>query len=234
MLAGLVSAQVESQNIVGYVSTVNLAANYFTMVAPPFSAVGGTAIPVASLFSDNSSFIASDTEGGADTLKVWNGTGYDTYFFSSDADNKWASGDDSFSETTATLPAGSAFWFFRRGAALTGMTVAGQVLTTNVTVAVAGNYFTMVGNPFAAPLPIKSLTAPGLIASDTEGGADTLKVWNGTGYDTYFYSSDADNKWASGDDSFSETTATLPAGSAFWFFRRGVATSLTLPVPFVL
>jgi hypothetical protein len=234
-VAGFVTAApVTSANIVGYKADVTVAGANFTLLAPPFTVVGGSAVQIANLFTDNSNFIASDTAENADTIMVWNGSGFDYYFFSSDAGNAWASDQDSFTPTTATIPVGGGYWFLRQGSTLNTLTAVGEVITTNINVAVGANGFTCMSNPFAAELPISSITAPDLSASDTAEFADTIMLWNGSGFDYYFYSSDAGNAWASDQDSFTPTTATVPVGGGFWFLRYGGDTVVTCPVPFVL
>ena len=232
------AADVYSSNIVGY---TKLAANggvsgeAYTMLAAPFTPVGGGEIAIKDLFLDNSIFQAGDTEGAADTIKIWTGAGYTTYFYSSDVPDAWASDQDSFTETEDTIPVGTGFWLYRRGAAIPAMLTAGEVIQTNVTVTVNGNdaeAYTQVANPFAAALPIASIAAPDWVAGDTEGAADTIKVWTGAGYATYFYSSDVPDAWASDQDSFTETTDSVPVGASFWIYRRGGATTATLPVPY--
>ena len=234
-VAGLALSQsVTSANIVGYKSDVSVIANYYTMLGTPFVPVGGTPTPIGSIFTSNTSFTANETLSSADSILVWNGTTYVSYFYSSDAGTPgaWVK-DDAFTPTTDTIPVGGAFWFNRIGSALHGLTIAGQVVTTNVSVAVKANYFTMVGNPFAAAIPISSISAPDLTANETLSSADSILIWNGTTYVSYFYSSDAGTPgaWVK-DDAFTPTADVIPSAGAFWFNRIGAATTITLPVPY--
>ena len=160
-----------------------------------FTQVGGASKTIASIFADNSIFMSGEADSEADYITIWNGDGYDTYFFSSDAGDAWASGDDSFSETEDNLPLDTGFWLFRRGAEVTA-TLNGEVVTTNITTTVAADDYTMIANPFAAPLPIKSLIAAGngFTAGEADSEADYITVWNGDGYDTYFFSAASSRK----------------------------------------
>lgn len=233
------AADVYSSNIVGYtkLSAFGGSGEDYTMLACPFAPVGGGDVAIKNLFKDNSVFLAGGAENVADTIKIWDGTTYLTYIYSNDADPyAWTSDQDSFTETEDTIPAGSAFWLYRRGAAIPAMLTAGEVIQTNVTVTVNGGgieVYTQVGNPFVAPLPIKSISAPDFVAGGAENVADTIKVWNGTTYVTYIYSNDVDpSAWTSDQDSFTETEDTIPVGGGFWIYRRGDATTATLPVPY--
>lgn len=226
------AADVYSSNVVGY-TKVTLAADNFNMLSAAFVPVGGgEGKKITEIFSDNSQFTSGYASTEADYINVWNGGGYNTYFYSAFID-AWASDQDSFTETEDALPCTEGFWLYRLNTALP-VILAGQVVTTNVTVsAIAGNNFNMIGNPYAAPMPIKDILAS--TGSFTSGYASTeadyINVWNGAGYDTYFYSAFID-AWASDQDSFTETDAVIPVGASFWFYSLGTVTSVTLPLPY--
>jgi len=142
LCAAMSSMAVDSDNIVGYKSDIMLAGENFSMLSSPFVPVGGgDAMPIATLFTDNSIFTASDTADTADWMVIWgDGTYRDaTYYLSSDAANTWSS--DGFNTTTDTIPVGTAFWLYRQSAGSVAATVAGQVLKTDATVNVAGANF---------------------------------------------------------------------------------------------
>ena len=207
------------------------------MLAPMFTYVGGGDKQIPDLFEEDD-FVSADTDAEADYIYLWEDGGYTrTYFFSSDAEDKWSSGDDGFEETEDTLETGLGFWFYSRTPSTKTVTLAGQVPTTNIVVDISGNGYTMVANPFAAALPVKSIVpASGeFAAADTDAEADYIYLWENGGYTrTYFFSSDAGDAWSSGDDGFDETDDTIPPGIGFWFYRRGDAMKITLPVPYNL
>ena len=231
-------AEVVSSNIVGY-NKVTLTPGY-NMLSPMFSYVGGGDKAIVDLFEEKDGFVAGEADSEADYILVWYGGGYAyTYFFSTDAadenaDAKWASGEDSFSETTDDLPPNTGFWFYNRSSQRT-VTLAGEVPTNDVSVVVSPGY-TMLSNPFSAAMPVKSIiaTSGSLTAGEADSEADYIYVWRNGGYDaTYFYSTDADNAWASGDDSFSETDESIGPGEAFWFYSRSAGQiTLKLPCPY--
>ena len=232
------AAEVVSSNTVGY-QKVTLTPGY-NMLSPAFSYVGGGEKAIIDLFEEKDGFVAADTDAEADYISVWYGGGYAyTYFFSSDAadddaDAKWASDQDSFSETPDILPANTGFWFYNRGASKT-VTLSGEVPTNDVSVAISSGY-TMLSNPFSAPLPVKSIiaTSGAFTGADTDAEADYISVWRNGGYDaTYFFSTDAEDAWASDQDSFTETDESIGPGEAFWFYRRGTdPLEISLPCPY--
>jgi hypothetical protein len=234
LCASISAMAVESENIVGYKSDILLAGENFSMLSSPFLQVGGgTEMPIASLFTDNNIFTASDTADTADWIVIWENGAYraSTYFYSSDAANTWSA--DGFETTTDTIPTGTAFWLYRQSAVSTNATIAGQVLTVNATVNLAGANFTMVANPYPQAISIAAITGPDLMASDTADTADWIVIWENGAYraSTYFYSSDAANTWSA--DGFETTTDTVPAGGGFWFYRQNAgASTITLDCPY--
>ncbi len=202
-----------------------------------FNTVGGGEKKIPEIFEEDD-FVSADTLGEADFIDLWEDGGYSrTYFFSSDAGDAWSSGDDGFDETEDTIPTGLGFWFFNRDVSDKTITLSGEVPTTNIVVNIAADNYTLLANPFAAPLPVKSIVpASGEFTSaDTVGEADYIDLWEDGGYSrTYFFSSDAGDAWSSGDDGFDETDDTIPSGLGFWLFHRGEAMTVTLPVPYSL
>ena len=223
-----------SANTVGY-KKVTLTPGY-NMLSPMFQYVGGGVKGIVDIFEEKDVFTASDTASDADYILLCYAGGYqDTYFFSSDADNKWSSDQDGFEETQDPLPENLGFWLYNRGQQMT-VTLSGEVPTNTVSVALTSGY-NMIANPFAADLPIKSIAAKtgSFTSSDTTSDADYILIWRNGGYDTtYFYSSDADDKWSSDQDGFEETEDTLAPGEAFWFYRRGEPMTISIPVPYSL
>ena len=227
-----------SSNIVGY-KKVTLTPGY-NMLAPMFTYVGGNDKAIVDLFEEKDGFVGSDTASDADYFSIWYGGGYAyTYFYSTDAadetaDAKWTDDQDTFTETTDALPPNTGFWFYNRAGNKT-VTLAGEVPTNDVIVAVSAGY-TMLANPFSAPLPVKSIVAVSgsFVGSDTASDADYISVWRNGGYDaTYFFSTDAEDAWASDQDSFTETEESIAPGEGFWFYSRNNSSiTIKLPCPY--
>ena len=116
-LAPAWGADVISSNVVGY-NKVTLTQGY-NMLAPMFTYVNGGDKAIPDIFVEDD-FVSGESDSEADCIYLWENGGYTrTYFFSSDADDKWSSGDDGFDETDDTIPPGLGFWFYRRGNAMT-------------------------------------------------------------------------------------------------------------------
>ena len=229
-------AEVVSSNVVGY-QKITLAANNYTMLAPMFNYVGGGEKAIPDIFAEDD-FVSADTDGEADCIYMWENGGYTTtYFFSSDAGDAWSDNQDGFDETTDTIPSGLGFWFYSRSDSDKTVTLSGQVPTTDVDVDIVADNYTMVANPFSAPIPVKSIVAKtgAFTSADTDGEADCIYMWEDGGYTkTYFFSSDAGDAWSDNQDGFDETEDTIPPGLGFWFYRRGEAMTITIPAPYSL
>ncbi len=230
------AAEVVSSNTVGY-QKITLTAGNYTLVSPTFEPVGGGEKRIKEIFAEDS-FVAADNAGDADYIDLWEGGGYSrTYFFSSDAGDAWSDAQDGFDETDDTIPAGLGFWLYSQAASDKTVTLAGQVPTNSIVVDIEGDNYTLLGNPFAAPLPIKSIVAAegAFTSADNAGDADFIDLWEDGGYSrTYFFSSDAGDAWSDAQDGFDETDDTIPAGLGFWFYHHGSPMKVTLPVPYSL
>ena len=235
------AAEVVSSNIVGY-NKITLTPGY-NMLGGMFVQVGGDAKTIDTVFTDNTIFVAGESADEADTIMFWNGNGYTDFIYSSDAadDNaeaNWASGEDTFTPADLDIARTDGFWFYKRGSETTAV-LAGEVANDDKTVEVVAGY-NMIANPFAAALPLKNLVAStSFVAGESADEADTIMVWNGSGYNDYIYSSDAaddnaDANWASGEDTFTPVDFSIDPGHAFWFYRRGSKMTLTISSPIQL
>jgi len=261
MLAGLVSAQVESQNIVGYqTSTINVTGSMtinggkLSMLGLNWQSVGGGAYPIQSFFGGDAvaaGLTANSDGGAADQLQVWTGTGYSTYFLSSNPSyaslsNVWIKTGE-FAATTDTLNPGTGFWLLSRATGANGhVTQAGQVktnatagLTLNGTTVGFGG-LTLIANPYPADITLNGTfnwSAAGATKNSDGGSADQLQMWTGAGYATYFLSANAsypslDNVWIKTGE-FTATSDKLNAGAGAWFKTVHSANwTLNLPRPY--
>ena len=226
------AAEVVSSNVVGY-QKLSIPAGGYALLANPFTVVGsdGETFPINDMFSDD---VGQSTAGNnvtlGDTIEVWdpaNQTYFSPYFFSSRANNKWATSAAPRVATTESLTAGDGFWYRNRGSSSFDITVSGEVATNEVTITLSPGY-TLVCNPFPADLPLNSDSIDWATAGATAGNnvtlGDTIEVWdseNQTYFSPYFFSSRANNKWATSAAPRVATTEAVPAGAGFWYRNRG-------------
>ena len=110
------AAEVVSSNIVGYSKLTLKGNDGYTMIANPFVEVGtGDLIGIADMFADDTTNAKSGTSASAaDNIKVWNGEGYETYWYRKpkSGDAVWVKG--STSETTDTIAPYTGFFYISR------------------------------------------------------------------------------------------------------------------------
>lgn len=257
-LAGLAFAQVESVNIVGYMSQTLTAKN--NMIGLNFGSVGdGAAIPIVDLIpKDQAGLNAGAGAAVADNIQVLSGAGYTIYFLCDGNIGKGgaylpaADGWVKFGEaavTTDTVQPGGAFWFISQSATPSvpvTLTLAGQVATdVSITKSIQPG-LNMIASGYAAEITFAD-PATGLSVG-TEGAgaavADNIQVLAGGAYTIYFFCDGNIGKGgaylaaADGWVKFGEsvvTADTIPAGASAWYISRGAtAFDWVCPRPYSL
>jgi len=206
--ASMASAQVYSQNIVGY-SKTTLAAESFEIVSLQFSGTNGV-----TTLGDAFSGLSEN-----DVVFVWTGSGYTKYtYYGPDPvdggwfNTKWEESND------VEIPAGAAVWL--NALTVTDAVTAGQVPSdVSITVSVLAG-FNLVSNPYPVAMKLSDLSAAGLSENDV------VFVWTGSGYTKYtYYGPDPvdggwyDTKWQVSND------VVVPVGAGCWL-DSAVATDL--------
>ena len=228
------AAEVTSNNVVGY-TRLNIAGGQLNCVALQFQDVGATdeAASIAKLTSTGlkaGSYDTMNTE--APCIMFYNGIGYDYYYYISDAYN--ADGDEvtawanlNGDEIDVTKIIGTGFWLnVPDGTCTTGKLIqAGEVNNSdNVSINIAEG-LTLAGNPFPTPFDMSKVTTEGIkpgIYDTMNTEAPCIMIYNGIGYDYYYYISDAYNAdgdevtaWANLNGDAIEGVIANP-GEAFW------------------
>ena len=222
------AAEVVSSNIVGY-QKVNISAG-LSILGTPFVDVGSIE---GSLNIQNITPANTETAGGIDYLRLWDGSQYTEYFYYSAADEGvdddgnpgWGDGDQE--AVDELINAGSGYWV-HSGTSET-VTIAGEVTETTEVPIIAG--LTLVCNPQPVSINIQDIVPSN---TETAGGVDYLRLWDGTQYTEYFYYSSADEGvdddgnpgW--GDDDQEAVDVTIPPGTGFWV-HSGTSEVLTFP-----
>lgn len=241
MMAGLVSAQVESQNIVGY-STSALKGATFNMFSVQFGTVGGGG------FNINSGALSGDLLGAesntdADQVQIWDPltSSYAVYYLYSDGFWYNFNTDAAFQADYPTgLPAGTAFWYMAKGADGSA-TFAGEVPSTaTVTKAITGGTFNMITFPYPVNAKLNDTAqcnwvACGANKAESNTDADQVQIWDAatSSYGVYYLYSDGLWYNFNTDAAFdADYTAGLPVGTAMWYLAKGTDFTLTFNKPY--
>lgn len=240
---GTFTAEVGTTNSGGYRATItNTVAATKTLITSDdlsgFAAAGQSyrifkEWTIASAFGiSNSAGLLAGSSSTADQLLVWNGIGYDTYYFSSGglAGKGWRS------TTGGSAYKGEVPLFLEQGilvrrlaASTTNLAVYGAVKITSTQIPMETNY-NYVANVYPVDLTLGSsglFTGSPLtgVSSNVSSQADQVLVWNPRkgGFDTYYYSSGglAGRGWRSTTGgSANASTNTIPGGVFFLVNRK--------------
>ncbi len=235
---------IESANTVGY-STQAVQGDKLYCIGLQFNDVGETDLAsIANLATSGITPGQYDTMAtDAPCIMIYDGVGYDYYYYISDAYDAngdevtaWAdAGGDVVAEQKAI---GTGCWLrIPAGKASAGtVTASGEVSAADTSTINIANGLTLACNPFPVALNMAKVTTSGLVAGayDTMAtDAPCIMVYDGVGYDYYYYISDAydangDEVTAWADAGGDAVTADIAAvGEAFWV-RSGSAGTLTI------
>jgi uncharacterized protein (TIGR02597 family) len=179
------------------------------------------------------SVFGPSNEGGLQdgTIQVYNGSGYDSYFYSTGGlpGTGWRkAGDVSNTDqaNTVLLP-DEGLVIQRQQSAATKVVLMGAVKTGQTSSAVIQG-LNFIGNVYAAPMTLGSSglytgNAATGVAAGTASTADQVLIYNGSTYNTYFYSNGglAGTGWRKVDGADSDQAGTpLPVGSSVIIKRR--------------
>lgn len=219
----------------------NDAANSLTLSQPlAGSVLAGVSFKVrqhwtiASVFgAANEAGLLAGTAATADQILIFNGTGYDSYFFRSAVSDWRLVGDNITPRGGVILYPDDGVTVKRNGATAVNVTLMGAVKVGQTSFPVfTGNTF--IANPFATSMTLASCgvytgnSATGL-AGGTASSADKLLIWNGTGYDSYFWRSAA-NGWRKVGDNITDVgTTPIPLNSSVVIQRTGLPFDWVLP-----
>ena len=236
-------AGIVSSDIVGY-ATQSIAGGKLNCAALQFAGIGSENATLANLSSAGlTPGVYDSMETEAPCIMIYNGVGYDYYYYISDGDD----GTERFDLTGWTDDGGNlagevgipstGFWLRIPAATCTEgtLTEAGVVendATATVTIA-AG--LTLAGNPYPKALDLSAVVTTGLVAGvydSMETEAPCIMIYNGVGYNYYYYIADGDDGterfdltgWT--DDGGNLVDVVAPAGVGFWL-RSASAGSLT-------
>ncbi len=179
---------------------------------------------------------AAAEQSNADKVYVFNGTSYVVYWL--DGSVSPAVWKQDATVSSPEVNPGQAVWI-RAGAAGTIYQLGTLASDASRTVTLAnGNNF--VANPYPNDLDLATdvdwvgVAAPEKFSMMT---ADLIRVWTGSGYDTFYYVQSGAHPSATGwynANTYQKATS-IPAGEGFWFFRRNtdMTGNLVITTPFV-
>ena len=182
------AAEVVSSNVVGY-SKLTMKADGYTLIANPFVEVGtGDNIAINDMFAEDTDVAnAGSSYTQADTIEVWAGDRYVTYFLftRNGSTPAWMKVGDR-TPTVEEIPVGAGAFYHNYSAdSDVTLTISGEVKSEPETLTITPGY-TLVKNPFPTELEFSVFAVEGATAGASYTQADTIEVWAGDRYVTYF------------------------------------------------
>jgi hypothetical protein len=178
---------------------------------------------------DGSGFLSSGLKAGtsmqnADGVQLWIGSGFVTYFFNT-AVGTWVQSGGTTNQNGLILYPDDGMLINRRGP--TGsLTFIGRVPSTRLLTKFPGGTTSVVAIRFPADTTLGGLNygAPGTwISGSSASVADTVSVWTGSKWDTYF--KNLSNQWIkSNGNGGDQSGLVIRAGSSIRIAKKGSAT----------
>jgi uncharacterized protein (TIGR02597 family) len=165
----------------------------------------------------------------ADQILIWNGAGYNAYYYQTlppaAGGTGWRSGTDVFADAgTAVVYPEDGLVLKRFQAQPVNVILTGAVKMGQTSIPIQSGV-NIVSNVYAAPITLQSsqlYKADGsrLTAGEDATSADQVQLWNGSGYTVYYYQSlppaAGGTGWRSGSDVFTDAGSTpIPVGTSF-------------------
>jgi uncharacterized protein (TIGR02597 family) len=184
--------------------------------------------------TNNQVLLAGGDATTADQVLIYNGTGYNTYYFYDDGEDRmWLSGQGADATNQIIYPEDGII-VKRRQASGASVVLMGAVKTGQSSIPVLPG-LNILGNIYAAGMTLASSGLhTGNATTGVQGGdatsADQVLIYNGSGYNTYyFYDDGEDALWIDGQGN-PASNVPIPVGSAVVVKRRG-ATGFDWVVP---
>ena len=199
---------------------------------------------IGSVFgATNQAGLTAGTSTSADQILIYNGTGYDTYFYSSGglAGVGWRkAGAGSVDQSGVKIEPDQGIIIKRFNAASTAnvnLVIQGAVKTGQSSIPIQPGA-NILGNLYAAGMTLSDSglytgTSTTGVMTGSSTSADQILIWNGSGYDTYYYSSGglAGVGWRKAGGGNTDASATpISSGSAI-VIQRNFATGFNWVVP---
>lgn len=201
---------------------------------------------VATVFGSNneSGLQGGEDSASADQVLLWNGSGYDVYYFQAlppaAGGTGWRSAKDVFADAGGSVIYPEDGVLVKRfqsspvSVVLMGAVKTGQ---TSIPIQPGTN---IVANVYASGITLESsqlYKADGtrLTAGEDAAGADQVLLWNGNGYDVYYYQSlppaAGGTGWRSAKDVFADAGSTVIAVGSSVLVKRNFGAAFDWQVP---
>jgi hypothetical protein len=206
------------------------------IVGAPFVTVGDTETTLLDLF-DVADMTAGTAAIDSDSVLVYTGSGYETYFLYAYAgpgfnETKWV--NLSYVEVDVALAPGEAVWL-NRIAVAADITFKGEVVSAASTDIAISTGLNMVSYPYSVSASLNDFDISNATAGTAAIDSDSVLVYTGSGYDTYFlyaYAGPGFNEIAWVNLSYVEVDVDMPIGKGVWYNAMATTTGISAAKPY--
>ena len=220
-----------SSNVVGY-SKLQMRASGYTLIANPFVDVAtGNVIAINDMFAeDTTAANAGSSASNADSIEVWTGNGYQSYYLRQDSKgNHWRKTGER-NATTDSIPEGEGAFYKNYASSPVTLTVSGEVSAEDSTFTVVPGY-NLMANPFPSECSFDTFVVSDAVAGTSASNADSIEVWTGNGYQSYYLRQDSKgNHWRKTGER-NKTTDTIAPYTGFFYHSLANSGSFTVTIP---
>lgn len=206
---------------------INLAQNLAAGVANGVSFKIRKHWTIAAAFgaTNSAGLQGGDDSTTADQLLVWNGSGYSVFYYQvaipALGGTGWRSASDTFADAgTQVIYPDDGVIVKRIASAAVNVVLMGAVKTGQSSFPITPG-INIIANVYAAPMTLAScgLQASGITGGDDATTADQVQIWNGSGFNVYYYQvaipALGGTGWRSASDTFTDAgTTPIPVGSS--------------------
>ena len=177
----------------------------------------------------------------ADNIYVWNGTGFDTYYNNG---TNWKKSSSLLNMNNAVIYPDEAVFVLRRSTTPLSLTFTGTIPTTAEKTYISGPSPVFVSNRFPQDMVLYSSTSTNSLSLQTLPGwqsgssaitADLVYMWNGVGWDTFFFNG---TNWKKSSSLLNMNSQVVPSNAGLFIVRKssasGTSSSLAQTLPYSL
>jgi uncharacterized protein (TIGR02597 family) len=162
-------------------------------------------------------FQKSSSTTTADTLQLWNGTAWDSYYHNG---TNWLKSGSTVNQNNAIIYPDEAVQISRRGTTALTLTMAGEVSVISEQTQCIAPGMTFAANRYPVNATLSSLglkLLPNWISGSSTTTADYVRVRIGGGWATYWHNG---TSWVKSGSTVSQNSAVIPEGGGYYVHRK--------------
>lgn len=181
------------------------------------------------VFAAGTFFQTGATSPVADNLVVWNGANWDTYY---NNNTNWKKSGNLTNQNNTVIYPDEGIFVIRRATAALTLTLMGTVPSTSEQTNLGGAGSTFIANRF--PVDVSFINSgiqstAGWVTGASAAAADTVFLWNGSNWDTYYHNG---TNWKKSGNLANQNATLIPAGTALFIVKTSAASTLTQALPY--